>query len=181
MGLSKHVTYKRNDVLLALSLSLSLLTLVNYYFFFDILAPGIGNAGGSVKASMGAVFIVPIILLTFGQTIYTSGVLHLVIRSFFFDKRDYLKALFVSSVVVLFYSVFYTIFPTWGPYLYIVGTFRGVSALGYMVLAGWTAFIIIGTALLIRRMYGFKKGQVRWSMLILLSAAMLTLVLAMAD
>ena len=154
---------------------------INYYVNFDILAPGIGNLSGSVKSNMGALFIAPVLVLTFGQVIYTAGVLHLVVRSFYFERRDFLKAFFAASVEVLFYSVFYTFYPSWGPYLYIVGPFRDTPIGSYLILLAWTAFAILAMAYLVKRLYAFKKGEIRVSMLILISAAMLTLVLAMAD
>jgi len=181
MGLSKRLAYRRNDALLGLTVLLFALAVVNYYVNFDILAPGIGNGTGSVRADMGPYFLIPILVLAAVQALYVSGVLHLVTRAFYSEKRDFLKALFVSSLLVLLYSIFYTIFPSWGPYLYIVGTFRGTSALDYATLFAWTAVTIASTAYAIKVIYGFKKGEIRTSMLLLISAALLTLVLAMAD
>ncbi len=180
MGLSNRIAYKRNDSLFGATLLLLALAVVNYYAFFDILAPGIAN-NGSMRANMGVFFILPVLILTAAQTLYVAGVVHLVTRAFYLDRRDFIKALFVSSVVVLLYSVYYTIFPHWGPYLYVVGSFRGTTALDYAILTLWTAVDLVVTALVIRRAYGFKKGEIRSSMLILIAAALLTLVLAMAD
>ena len=134
MGLSRRIAYKRNDALLVLAFLLLALAVANYYFFFDVLAPNIGNTSGSVKSNMGALFVAPVVVLTAIQVVYAAGVLHLVVRSFFFEKRDFLKAFFISSCVVLLFSVYYTLVPTWGPYTFLTGSFRGVSTTTYAVL-----------------------------------------------
>lgn len=181
MGLSRRLAYKRNDTMFGVTIFLLGVAAANYYAFFDILAPGISNGSGSVKSSMGIYFLIPIVVLTVVQALYVSGLLHLVTRAFYAEKRDFVKALFVSSVEVLLYSVYYTIYPSWGPYLIIVGTFRGTSAASYLVLLGWTAVIVGVIAIVINGVYGFKKGEIRRSILVLLSAALLGLVLALAD
>lgn len=180
MGLLRRVAYRRNDKLFAATLLALLLAVVNYYFFFDVLAPNIGNTSGSVKANMGVLFVAPVLVLTAIQALYAAGVLHLVTRSFFFEKRDFLKALFISSCVVLLYSAYYTLVPTWGPYTFLTGSFRGVPATTYAELAIWTALLLTATSLLIWKLYDFKRGEVRRTMVVLVSGSLLILVMAFA-
>ncbi len=179
MPFSRRISFKKNWTLLSISLLLLALTVANYYLYFDVLAPGFPD-GGSVKAYMGALFIVPVILLTAIQVLYASGVLHLVTRSFYFERRDFLKAFFASSAVVFLYSVFYTIVPSWGPYTFLTGTFRDVAGAVYLELAVWTAIILASTVLLVRRVYAFEKGEIRWSMLLLLAGSIFLVVMAFA-
>ncbi len=178
MVFSRLVAYKKNNLMLLASLAFSALSLVNYFYNFDILAPGINE--GSVRVNMGSAFILPVLILTSVQILYSAGVLHLVTRSFFFEKRDFLKAYFCASLLVLMYSFFYTLFPYWGPYLFLVGSFRGTTASGYVQLSAWTAVLIVSISLAIRKVYGLER-QVRWPVIFLLSGALFTLVLALAD
>ncbi len=174
------MSYRKNDALLCLSFLLLFLTVVNYYLYFDVLAPGFPN-GGSVKAYMGTLFIFPVLVLASIQILYASGILHLVTRSFYFERRDFLKAFFTGSVAVFLFSVFYTLVPSWGPYTFLTGPFRGVAASAYGVLAGWTAITIVSTALLVKRVYGFRNGEIRWTMLFLLSGSIFLVVMAFAE
>ena len=115
------------------------------------------------------------------QAAYASGVLHLVTRSFYFERRDYLKALFVASILILLYSGYYDLVPSWGPYSFLTGPLRGVTPAQYLILGAWTAVVIFATAFLIRRVYGFKKGEIRWASLLLLTAGIFLPVLAFAE
>jgi hypothetical protein len=180
LGPSNRITYEKNPVLLGLSFLILSVAVVNYYLFFDILAPGFPN-GGSIKASMGPAFVAPILSLTAVQVLFSSGVLHLTMRGFYPAKRDYLKAFFVGSVLVALYSVYYALVPSYGPYTFMTGPYRGVAASNYLMLAVWTALIILTTTFLIKRVYGFKKGEIRWTMLVLLSGSLFLLALAFAE
>jgi hypothetical protein len=180
LGLSNRITYEGNPVLLGLSFVILLIAVVNYYLFFDVLAPGFPN-GGSVKASMGAAFLAPILILTAIQVLFSSGVLHLTMRAFYPEKRDYLKSFFVGSVLVALFSVYYTLVPSYGPYTILTGWYRGVGATDYLMLAGWTALMILTTTLLIRRIFRFTKGEIRWTMLVLISGTLFLLALAFAE
>ncbi|HUI86799.1 MAG TPA: hypothetical protein VLY21_06565 [Nitrososphaerales archaeon] len=172
--------YKASRPLFVSALVALALAVVNYYLFFDVLAPGLGNSG-SVKASLGPAFVFPVLLLAVIQVSYAAGVLHLVTRSFYPDRHDFLKALFVGSVLVLMYSIYYTLVPNWGPYTFLTGPLRDVPAIQYVVLGVWTAVVIAATALLIRRVYGFKKGDIRWRVLLLLTGGIFLIVLAFAE
>jgi hypothetical protein len=179
VGLSRLVAYKKNNVLLTAALALGFLTILNYWWFFDILAPQIPYTG-SVRANMGPYFIFPIVALTIAQTLFTAGDMHLVTRGFYPQKHDFQKAYLCGALVVFLYSIFYTFFPSWGAYLYIVGPFLGTSWTDYLVLVAWTAVVILATSVFIRWIYGLR-GLIRWPVLLLLSGAMLVMVLALAD
>jgi hypothetical protein len=180
LGIRGRLTYSRNRTLLYLSFLILFLAVVDYYLFFDILAPSFPN-GGSIRAYMGVGFIVPILLLTAIQVLFSSGILHLVMRGFYSERRDFQKAFFAGSVLVGLYSVYYVLDPSWGPYTFLTGSFRGVPASAYIVLGAWTACVILAITVLIRRMFGFKKGDIRWRTLILLSGSLFLVVLAFAE
>jgi membrane-bound ClpP family serine protease len=63
--------YSRNPLLLASAFAALFLAVANYLLFFDVLSPGVG--GGSIKANMGAFFLVPVLLLTGIQILYSTG------------------------------------------------------------------------------------------------------------
>jgi hypothetical protein len=180
MGLSRIVAYKRNDKLLAVTLVVLFVAVVNYYLNFDVLSPDIGNVSGSVKANMGSFFLIPVLVLTIIQLFYAAGILHLVTRSFYFEKRDFLKALFVASFLILLFSGFYTLVPHWGPYTFLTGSFRGVPPDTYALLAGWLAILLGTTTLLVWKVYGFRKGEIRPTILLLLISSMFLIVMAFA-
>jgi hypothetical protein len=156
------------------------LAVVVYSLFFDVLSPEVAN-GGSVRSNLGPAFVLLAIVLTAVQAAYASGVLHLVTRSFYFDRRDYLKALFVASVLIFLYSGYYILVPYWGPYTFLTGPLRGVAPVEYLILGLWTAVVILATSLLIRRIYGFKRGEIRWGALLLITAGIFLPVLAFAE
>jgi hypothetical protein len=172
--------YNRNPLLLVVALCALAVAVTNYFLFFDVLSPQVGG-GGSIKANMGVFFLLPVLLLTTIQVSYSAGLLHLVTRSFYFAKRDFLRAFFASSILVLLYSGYYVLVPSWGPYTFLTGAFRGVSSEVYVVLSLWTALIVVATTLLIRRVYRFKKGEIRWSVLVLVASSLFLIVMAFAE
>jgi hypothetical protein len=87
----------------------------------------------------------------------------------------------VSSILVLLYSGYYTLVPSWGPYTFLTGAFRGVPAVVYLILALWTAVVIVATTILIQRVYRFKKGELRWKVLVLVAASLFVVVMAFAE
>ncbi|HXW37780.1 MAG TPA: hypothetical protein VEJ36_07770 [Nitrososphaerales archaeon] len=180
MGSSERIHYKRNDKLLVISVVMVVLALAAYYSYFDILSPGIPGSG-SVRALTGAYFVALVLLLAAVQLLYVAGVLHLVMRSFYFERRDFLKAFYVSATMVFMFSVYYVLFPSWGPYYFITGPLLHIPSTDYLVLGSWTAVIVAFTTVNVRKAFGFKKGEVRWSMLILLSGALFLLALAFAE
>jgi hypothetical protein len=162
------------------SLVLLGLAVVNYSFCFDVLAPGFPN-GGSIRAYMGPWFIGPIVLLTAIQALFSSGLLHITTRAFYPDRRDFLKALFTTSLLTALFSVYYDLVPSWGPYTFLTGAFRGVPGTTYVILGLWTAFSVLTTALVIWRIYRFRSGEIRKDALILLSGCLFILVMAFAE
>lgn len=173
-----RLSFKKNNAMLVGSFLILFAAVVNYYFFFDVLAPEIQF--GSVKANMGGFFIVPVIVLASIQVVYAAGVLHLVIRSFYLERRDFLKAFFISSFLVFLFSVYYTLVPTWGPYSFLTGWYRGVTLATYGILALWTGVILFVTSMLIWRLYHFRYGEVRRTMVLLVAGAIFISVMAFA-
>lgn len=180
MGLGRRLRYERNDALLAVALALAALAAFVYEERFDVLSPKVGDSG-SLKALMGPAFFGLVLILTSIQLLYISGVLHLVMRAFYPDRRDLLKSFFVASVVVFLYSLFYVLIPGWGPFYFITGPFLHVSAANYAELLGWTGAVVAATTVAIRQVFGFKKGQVRTSMLVLTAGTLFLLALAFAE
>ena len=180
MGLSRRLKYERNDGLLAASLLLSALAVIVYEERFDVLSPRVGDSG-SLKSLMGPGFLGLVLVLTSIQLLYISGVLHLVMRAFYPDRRDLLKSFFVASIVVFLYSLMYVLIPDWGPYYFVTGPFLHIPLADYVELLGWTGIIVASTTLAIRQTFGFKHGQVRLSMLILTAGTLFLLALAFAE
>jgi hypothetical protein len=99
-------------------------------------------------------------------------------------KGDALKAYLVASVEVFLFSLYYVIFPTWGPYTFVV-YFTPVrvfepTALPLVIL--WTIFTILATFALLRRVFRLEAtprfGPVR---MLLLAATMLAMMMVTAS
>ncbi|HEV2137877.1 MAG TPA: hypothetical protein VGR53_03480 [Nitrososphaerales archaeon] len=180
--LSRYISYKWNPTIFILALCFSVGAIVAYGFFFDILAPFL--PGGSVKASYGVFFVVPLILLVSAQTLFTTWLAHISVTAGAPGKGDALRAYFVASVEVFLFSLYYVIYPFYGPYTFIVyfttaNTF-GQTALP--VVIGWTIFTILVTLVLLRRVFRLeatpKFGPVR---MLLLAATMLAMMMVTAS
>ena len=180
--LSKYISYKWDLAFFLPSLFFSFGALAVYGFFFDILVPFI--PGGSVKASYGVFFVVPIILLVSAQTLFTTWLAHVSVSTAAPGKGDALRAYFVASVEVFLFSLYYVVFPFHGPYTFIVyftpaNTF-GQTALP--VVIGWTIFTIFVTFVLLRRVFRLEAttrfGPVR---MLLLAATMLAMMMVTAS
>lgn len=182
LRLNKYILYKWNPAIFFLSLSFSIGALVVYGFFFDILAPYI--PGGSVRASYGVFFAIPIILLVSGQTLFTTWLAHISVKTAAPGKGDGLRAYFVASVEVFLFSIYYIMFPSYGPYTFVVfftpGDTFGPAALP--VVIGWTVFTILATFVILRRVFRLEAtpnfGSVR---MLLLAATMLAMMMVTAS
>ncbi|MDA4127324.1 MAG: hypothetical protein OK452_09030 [Thaumarchaeota archaeon] len=153
-----------------------------YGEYFDILVPFI--AGGSVKAAYGVFFAIPIILLVSAQTLFTTWLAHIAVTTAAQGKGDALRAYFVASVEVFLFSLYYVIFPTHGPYLFVV-YFTSANTFGPLALPiviAWTVFTIFVTFVLLRRVFRLeatpKFGPVR---MLLLAATMLAMMMVTAS
>ncbi|HEV2225941.1 MAG TPA: hypothetical protein VGR56_03950 [Nitrososphaerales archaeon] len=180
--LSRYISYKWNPTIFLLSMCFSVGALVVYGFFFDILVPFI--PGGSVKASYGVYFVIPIVLLVSAQTLFTTWLAHISVSTGAPGKGDALRAYLVASVEVFLFSLYYVIFPFHGPYTFIV-YFTPANTFGQTALAvviGWTMFIIVVTFVLLRRVFRLEGtprfGPVR---MLLLAATMLAMMLVTAS
>ncbi len=167
---------------LLISLCFSAATFAVYAGFFDILVPFI--PGGSVRSNSGLFFLLPIALLLSAQTLSATWLMHIAIATVAPSKKDALKAYFVASVQILLFSVYYVLFPHYGPYTFIVYFMPGqnFAPTSYPILVVWTMVTILGTYLLIRRAFRLENsshfGPVRR---LLLATATLGIIMVIAS
>jgi hypothetical protein len=180
--LSSYISYHWNPALFVLSIVFSIGAFVVYWSYFDILSPFI--PGGSVRASYGVFFVVPVILLVSAQTLFTTWLAHIAVSTGSPGKGDALKAYLVASVEVFLFSIYYVIFPTWGPYTFVV-YFTPVRVFGpdaLPIVIVWTIFSILVTYVLLRRVFRLEStprfGPVR---ILLLAATMLAMMMVTAS
>jgi len=176
--LSSLVAYKKNNLALFLSFVFIILSFSIYSFYYDILIPGIPS--GSYKKIVGNYFLIPVTILTSAQILFNSGMIHVITRAIIPNKRDFLKALFASSILVFLFSVFYLIFPFYGPFLYIVKSVDGFDISTYLVLISWTTFSIFSTAFLIRKIYSPEKS-LSWKKTLLIVASLFAITMVIAS
>jgi hypothetical protein len=182
LGLSKYLMYKPNTKLLLVALCLSLATFVIYLQYFDVLAPGIPD--GSVRANSGVLFSAVAFLLLGGQTLFDMWLTHVSISFASPEQRDALKAYLVASFQILLFSVYYVIFPYYGPYIFVVYFMpgQGFGPWAYPVLVVWTLVIVLGTYSVTQRTFRIENGP-RFGTVrkLLLASATLALILVMAS
>jgi len=137
-----------------------------------------------VKASYGIFFAIPIILLVSAQTLFTTWLVHISVKTSAPGKGDALRAYFVASAEVFLFSLYYVIFPFHGPYTFIV-YFTPANTFGPValpVVIGWTVFTILVTFVLLKRIFRLettpKLGPVR---MLLLVATMLAMMMVTAS
>lgn len=182
LGLDKFISYRTDTRLFLLSSCFSMVTFVIYALFFDILAPFI--PGGSVRTNSGPFFALPIFLLLSGQTLFATWLTHLAIATVAPEKKDALKAYFVASAQIMLFSAFYVFFPSYGPYAFVVYFMpdQSFSPASYLILVIWTVTIILGTYLLIKRVFRLENGaQFGTFRNLLLAATTLAVIMAMAS
>lgn len=180
--LNEFIEYQMDTRLLLLSFGFSAVTLAVYARFFDILAPFI--PGGSVRVNAGQFFMIPTFLLLCGQTLFATWLTHVVVAMVAPEKKDALKAYFVASTEIMLFSVFYILFPYYGPYTFIV-YFMPNQPFGldsYPILVAWTvvvvlvAYLLMGHAFKLERSTRFGPGRN-----LLFGAALLAVIMMMAS
>lgn len=182
IGLARWVTYKPNSRLMAAGLLLSVMTFGVYLRYFDILAPYIPQ--GSVRANSGVFFGVPVFLLLGGQTLFAMWLTHVTITVASPEKRDALKAYFVASFEILLFSLYYVIFPYYGPYTFIVYFMPGEAfgGLAIPILVAWTLAIVLGTYLVTQLTFRIQNTpRLGTARKLLLAASALAVILVMAS
>jgi len=143
------LAHEKNNKLLAASACFLILAIAIYFSFFDILIPGLPD--GSYRLAIGDLFLVPAIILAVGQSFILGFALH-ASTALFNAKKDFLKAIFISSLLTFLFSLTYVIFPFFGPFYYIVFAVGGPwYALPVEIL--WSAVTVSIGALLIRKFY----------------------------
>jgi hypothetical protein len=183
MGFSLHqwVTYKPDAKLFLASFCLSVATFVVYLRYFDILAPVIPD--GSVRASAGDFFAIPVFILVGGQTLIAMWLVHFSIALASPENRDALRAYFVSAFQILLFSGYYVIFPHYGAYIYIVYWIHGENfgTFAYPILILWTLAIVLGTYL--ATLWAFKVDGSRFGTTkrLLLAAGVLSMMIVIAS
>mgnify|MGYP007084776184 CR=1 FL=1 len=178
MKLSNLVTYKKNNFILFLSLVFIILSFSIYSLYFDILVPEIPL--GSYRKNVGDYFLIPVFLLTSFQILFNSSIIHVIIKVVSPKKRDFLKALFISSILVSLFSIFYLIFPFYGPFLYIVRFVSGFDFSAYLVLIAWTLFNIFLISSLLRKIYSIEK-TLSWKKTLLIIALLFGITMTIAS
>jgi hypothetical protein len=171
-----------NPRVFLLSFLFSAGTFVVYEKYFDILAPFI--PGGSVRASYGVFFLVPIILLISAQTLFITWLTYIAVRTAAPGKSDALRAYLVTSVEVFLFSMYYVFFPFYGPYTFVTyfTPSNSFGATAYPILVLWTIATILVTFVLLKRVFRLDDvpslGPVRR---LLLAATMLAIMMVTAS
>lgn len=180
-SLSRYVMYRSNVKLLAASLLLSAATFAVYLRYFDILVPFIPD--GSVRVNSGLFFAFPVFLLLGGQTLFDLWFTHVSVALATPEKRDALKAYFVASFQILLFSLYYVIFPYYGPYAYIVYFMpdQSFGRLAYPILIAWTLVIVAGTYLLTKWAFGLGDSGFGAKRRLLLASGALAMIMVMAS
>ncbi len=182
INLGKYVSYHADKRVAFVSLAFSTAAFVIYATFFDILAPFI--PGGSVRSNSGFFFFIPVLLLVSAQTLFITWLVHVVVAIVAPSKRDALKAYLATSVQVFLFSIFYVLFPRYGPYTFIVYFMpnQSFASYSYPLLITWTAFAVFATYLIIKRVFRLENsdhfGQGRR---LLLAATMFAMMMVIAS
>jgi hypothetical protein len=117
-------------------------TITVYSLFFDILIPNLQN--DSYRAAVGSFFIIPIILLVIGQTGLGMVIFYLFSKSY--SKANLLSSAIMASLMNLWFSLTYAIFPKYGPFYYIVFVYGEAPWYALPVELAWTiGALAIGT------------------------------------
>lgn len=141
--------YKRSNKSYALVLLFFVLSVAVYALYFDILLPNF--AGGSYKKAVGNLFIIPSVLLAFGQIFIAGFFLHM-ISAALTKKSDFLKSMVITAVMTAMFSLTYVMFPFYGPFYYIVFAVTGPWFALPVEIIYSTAMVLIASYL-IRRIY----------------------------
>ena len=149
--LGEIFNYRMDRRILACTIVIFLAAIFVYSIFFDILIPNM-EAGDSYRDQVGALFIVPIFILALGQLLVGGIVFHLFAKAA--KSADFLRALLQSSVLTLWFSLTYALFPKYGPFYYIVFVYGEAPWYALPIELAWTiSAILIGTYLS-RKLFG---------------------------
>jgi hypothetical protein len=145
--------HKKNPALYALALLFFMLSITVYALYFDILLPGF--ADGSYRKAVGNLFIIPSILLAFGQIFVGGFFLHMISMALT-RRSDFLKALVSAGAMTFMFSLTYVMFPFYGPFYYIIFVLTGPSYALPVEIAYTTAMVLI-SSYIIRKFYGMDS------------------------
>ncbi|MBI4170846.1 MAG: hypothetical protein HY514_04070 [Candidatus Aenigmarchaeota archaeon] len=146
--------FKRDPkILAALLLAMIAATLV-YLAFFDILIPNVPD--DSYRLAVGSLFVVPVIILVFGQTIIGGFFLHMLSEAANPKKADFLRALFVAAMMTFLFSLTYVMFPRYGPFYYIVFVYNIGPWHALPLVVAWTLSAITINTYLAHKLLGIS-------------------------
>lgn len=125
-----------------------------YGFWLDILIPGLPNANGSYRETVGPLFIlIPSFFLAVAQIMIGGFVTYMTVRTLTHDSariRQW-QALAIAGLLTFLFSLTYAFFPNHGPIYYLAWVTGPKSALALPFEIAWTLLEIMGVAYLIRR------------------------------
>lgn len=157
--------HKKDARLYALVLSLFIIATIVYSMYFDILLPNYSD--GSYRKAVGDWFVVPSVLLAFGQIFIAGFFLHVCAMAIT-GKSDFLKSMAITGMMTFLFSLTYVMFPFYGPFYYIVFAVTGPWYVLPLEIAYTTAMILI-SSYVIRKTYGMDiKSSIFVAMVLLL-------------
>lgn len=139
-----------NKNYLACAVIFSLIAFAVYLQFFDILIPGLPN--GSYRLAVGQFFAIPAFMLAGGQVLIGGAIIFFA-ASTFGKAREFEKSLFISSVLVLMFSLTYVLFPMYGPFYYIVFAVGGPPYALALEFLWSISMLAVGTSL-VKKLHG---------------------------
>lgn len=152
MQFSDLFQHEKNLRFYAVVLVLAVMSITVYAMYFDILLPG--YADGSYRKAVGDLFIIPSVLLALGQIFIAGFFLHAIAIAIA-KKNDFLRALVITAVMTVMFSLTYVMFPFYGPFYYIVFAVTGPSYALPVEIAYTTTMVLI-SSYLIRKFYGME-------------------------
>jgi hypothetical protein len=132
-------------------LLLGLAAFIIYLFYYDTLIPGLIE--GSYRLTNFTGFAISCFLLADGQIIIGGFLLNVMATAVDKKKGDYLRGLFIVSLMTFLFSFTYVIFPQYGPFFYIVYSVGMAPWYSIPFEILWTSFVVIFGAIMIHREY----------------------------
>jgi hypothetical protein len=155
----------KDKYFLAAGFALATFAFIVYMLFYDILIPGITN--GSYRAVVGVWFAIPSFLLAYGQALIAGTIIYFASRTFT-GKASYAKSFFISSTLVMIFSLTYVIFPFFGPFYFIVFA-TGIAPPNVLFIeVAWAAVAVVVCTLLLEKLHGVRRKYALFTALVTL-------------
>ena len=143
-----------------------------YYLFFDILV-----TEGSFRISLGTLFLIPVTILAIVQVVATGSLIHFtMIATSRYIKVNKLDPYVITGLNTFLYSWIYAIFPTTGPFNYIIFTMQETPFSVMLTTVLWTTITILLVGTILKSTY-----SVSWFKGLLLSGVSFMLIIAFAS